>query len=123
MALLLIARLGEGGFRAGFSVLSVVALVLLVMAWRGAETRFLWSATPWFRWLMAALMLPVLMLFFTSVVAPNPTPWLMPWRNRSISMGLVQSLARISCCRTPAGAWNRSLIGRSKGSIATTPCA
>ncbi|PZW39356.1 putative membrane protein [Humitalea rosea] len=69
----LVARLGEGGFRAGFSVLSVVALILLVMAWRGAETNFLWSAAPWFRWLMAALMLPVLVLFFTSVAAPNPT--------------------------------------------------
>lgn len=68
----LVARLGEGGFRAAFSLATLAALVLLVLAWRGAETVPLWFAPPWLRWVLAALMLPAFVLFMASHKR-NPT--------------------------------------------------
>jgi uncharacterized membrane protein len=69
----IVARLGEGGFRAGFSLLSLGAIVLLIGAWRGAATTPLWFAPGWLRWLLAFAMLPAFVLFVASVAAPNPT--------------------------------------------------
>ncbi|MCB4824990.1 NnrU family protein [Roseicella aerolata] len=69
----IVARLGEGGFRLGFSLLSVLAIVLLVQAWRGAETAPLWFAPGWLRWVLALLMLPAFILFVASVAKRNPT--------------------------------------------------
>lgn len=66
------ARLGEGGFRIAFSLLSVVSITLLVMAWQAAETTPLWFAPAWLRWLLAALMLPAFVLFVASL-RRNPT--------------------------------------------------
>lgn len=68
----LAARLGEGGFRIAFSLLSVVSITLLVMAWQAAETTPLWFAPAWLRWLLAALMLPAFVLFVASL-RRNPT--------------------------------------------------
>ena len=68
-----VAKLGETGFMIAFSIGSVVSIVLLVMAWRVAPPVFLWSASAELRWLLAALMLPGLILFVASVTAPNPT--------------------------------------------------
>jgi uncharacterized membrane protein len=67
-----VARLGEGRFMLAFSIGSVVAIVLLVLAWRGAETTFLWAAPAWLRWILAALMLPAFVLFMASHKR-NPT--------------------------------------------------
>ena len=67
-----VARLGERGFLVGFSVLSVVSIVLLVMAYNAADTSFLWAAPAWLRWILAALMLVAFMLFMASHKA-NPT--------------------------------------------------
>lgn len=69
----LVERLGEAGFRIGYSIISVVSITLLVMAWQAAPYIPLWSIADWFRWLMALLMLPVLLLFVASVATPNPT--------------------------------------------------
>jgi uncharacterized membrane protein len=69
----LAARLGEGGFRAAFSLLSVISIALLVMAWQAAPLVILWDAPPWLGWLIVALMLPAFWLFVASVVTPNPT--------------------------------------------------
>jgi uncharacterized membrane protein len=69
----LAARLGEGGFRAAFSLLSVVSIALLVMAWQAAPLVILWDAPPWLGWLIVALMLPAFWLFVASVATPNPT--------------------------------------------------
>src|SRR3712207_2214304 len=68
----LAARLGEGAFRGVFSLLSVLAIVLLVAAWRAAPTTPLWHAPGWLRWLLAALMLPAFVLFVASL-RRNPT--------------------------------------------------
>ena len=69
----LAARLGEGGFRIAYSVLSVVALYLLVAAWNAADTTPLWAAGPGLRWVLAVLMLPVIFLMVAAVAGRNPT--------------------------------------------------
>ncbi|HEV7267796.1 MAG TPA: NnrU family protein [Falsiroseomonas sp.] len=67
-----VARLGQGRFMIGFSVASVVSILLLVLAWREAETTFLWAAPGWLRWILAFLMLPAFVLFMASHKR-NPT--------------------------------------------------
>jgi len=67
-----VARLGERGFAIAFSLVSVAAILLLALAWRGAGTTPLWFAPPWLRWVLAALMLPGFVLFACSLVG-NPT--------------------------------------------------
>jgi uncharacterized membrane protein len=67
-----VAALGEGRFTLVFSILSVVSITLLVLAWRNAETTYLWSAPGWLRWILAFAMLPVFVLFMASHKR-NPT--------------------------------------------------
>lgn len=67
-----VAKLGEGRFMLAFSIASVLSILLLVGAYNAAETRFLWSAPSWLRWILAALMLPAFMLFMASH-RRNPT--------------------------------------------------
>lgn len=69
----LVERLGEAGFRIGYSIVSVVSITLLVMAWQAAPYVPLWGVGDGFRWVMALLMLPVMLLFVASVATPNPT--------------------------------------------------
>lgn len=69
----LVQSLGEVGFRIGYSLVSVVSITLLVMAWQAAPYIPLWDAPDWYRWLMALLMLPIMLLFVASVATPNPT--------------------------------------------------
>jgi uncharacterized membrane protein len=67
-----VARLGERGFSVAFSAGSAAAILLLVLAWRGAETTPLWFAAPWLRWVLALGMLPGFVLFACSLIG-NPT--------------------------------------------------
>lgn len=69
----IVARVGEGVFRIGFSVLSLLVLVLLVQAWKGAATTPLWVAPAALRWVLAVVMLAAFLLFVASVAKPNPT--------------------------------------------------
>lgn len=66
-------RLGEGGFRATFSLASAIAITLLVLAWRTAPPLPLWTASPTLRWALAAAMLPAFILFAGSLMARNAT--------------------------------------------------
>lgn len=66
-------RIGEGAFRAAYSVLSVAAIWFLVDRWRAADTAALWFAPGWLRWLLVLSMLPAFVLFVASVASPNPT--------------------------------------------------
>ncbi|MDN3563175.1 NnrU family protein [Paeniroseomonas aquatica] len=68
----IVARTGEAGFRIGYSLLSVAAIVFLVRAWQAAETTPLWFAPAWLRWLLALVMLPAFVLFVASF-RRNPT--------------------------------------------------
>lgn len=67
-----VALTGEAGFTIAFSLLSVVAIGLLVLAWQGAETAPVWFAPAWLRWIIALLMLPAFVLFTCSLIG-NPT--------------------------------------------------
>src|SRR5689334_4820988 len=69
----IVPRTGGGGFRGAFTVVSFVAIALLVRAWNAAETTPLWYAPDALRWLLVLLMLPAFILFVASVARPNPT--------------------------------------------------
>lgn len=66
-------RLGENGFRAAFSVLSLISISLLVIAYRSAPYVAIWQAPAWMGWLLAIAMLFASVLFAASVTAPNAT--------------------------------------------------
>jgi uncharacterized membrane protein len=66
-------RLGERGYRAPYSLLAVVALVWLVMAWRAAPIVPLWHPGAGLRHLALALMPLAFLLVVCAVTAPNPT--------------------------------------------------
>lgn len=67
------ARIGEPVYRAVFSGLSVLCIILLVQAWRTTATTPLWYAPDALRWVLALLMLPAFILFVAAVTKPNPT--------------------------------------------------
>jgi uncharacterized membrane protein len=69
----LVARIGERGFRAGFSTLSLLLIFLLVRAYNAAGGSVLWLAPGWLRWLLVLAMLPAFVLFVASVAGRNPT--------------------------------------------------
>ena len=69
----LVARIGEGAYRAVYSLLALVALVWLVTAWRAAPLVPLWPVGAGLRHLALALM-PLAFLFLVcAVTASNPT--------------------------------------------------
>lgn len=68
-----VARIGEGPFRAVFSLLSIVVIVFLVRAWSISPTSLLWVVPNWVRWILVAAMVPAFVLFVASVSRPNPT--------------------------------------------------
>ncbi|MCR0980928.1 NnrU family protein [Roseomonas populi] len=67
------ARLGEGGFRATFSVASALTITLLVLAWRSAPTSPLWAVPRPLGWVLVVAMLLAFILFAGSLLARNPT--------------------------------------------------
>ena len=69
----IVSRLGEGGFMAAFSVLSVLTLVAMVFAYRAAPYDPIWVAPAWLGWILVVAMLPASILFVGSVASPNPT--------------------------------------------------
>jgi uncharacterized membrane protein len=65
----LIARFGEGGFKAVYSLVSLIGLGLIVWgfgAYRAAGMIPLWNPPTWTRHLVVLLMLPVLPLLFSA---------------------------------------------------------
>ena len=69
-------RFGDGLFRAGFSILSVVTISALIAAYSRVvkvDPVFLWSAPAWLGWVLVATMAVAFVLFAASVTAPNPT--------------------------------------------------
>lgn len=68
-----VERIGDGAFRAAFSVLSVASLALLVTAWRRAEVVPLWTVPSWVRGVLAAVMLVASVAFVGSFTVRSPT--------------------------------------------------
>jgi len=69
----LIERIGLGRYRLLYSLVALVALGWLVVAYRAAPYLPLWPAGTGARLLALAAMLPALLLLVTAVMQPNPT--------------------------------------------------
>lgn len=69
-----VSRIGEKGYMAGFSLLSLVVLVWLIVAYRAAPAGdILWDAGNGGRHFAMLLMLIASILFLGAVTSPNPT--------------------------------------------------
>lgn len=68
----LVQRLGEGAYRVVYSLLSLVALGWLIVAWRAAPDLPLWEATGWRHFAVALMPLPLL-LAVCALTQRNPT--------------------------------------------------
>jgi hypothetical protein len=64
----LIGRLGENGYKALFSLLSIVGFVLLVWGFAKAPVVQVWSPPTWTRYVAMVLMLPVFILLIAAYV-------------------------------------------------------
>lgn len=69
----LVARFGEKGFRAGFSLLSVLGLWWLIHAYRAAPYIGTWGQLGWFKPVALLLMLPAFVLVVLGLATPSPT--------------------------------------------------
>lgn len=61
-----IGRLGEGGYKAAYSVVSLLGLVLIVIGWRSAPYVEIWSPPVWTRHLNYLLMWPAFVLLIAA---------------------------------------------------------
>lgn len=68
----LIAKLGEMGYRALFSVLSLAGLAWLAQAYRAAGYIETWGQLAWFKPVAAGLMLVAVFLAVLGMTTPNP---------------------------------------------------
>lgn len=70
----LVSRIGEKGYLAGFSLLSILIFVWLIFAYRGAPVGdMLWDAGNAGRYIAMLLMLIASILFISANTSPNPT--------------------------------------------------
>lgn len=71
----LVARLGENGYRGLFSLLSAIGLAGLIWSFgeaRATANLVLWTAPTWLYWVPVVGMLPAFLLLVGSVTMPNP---------------------------------------------------
>ena len=68
-----IAALGEGAYRAVFSIVSLAAIVWLVMAYKDAPYVATWGILEWWKPIAMILMLPAFLLAVIGLTTPNPT--------------------------------------------------
>jgi uncharacterized membrane protein len=66
----LLSRFGENGYKAAFSLLSIVAFVLLVWGFARAPVIQVWSPPSWTRWVALVLMLPAF-IFLVATYVPG----------------------------------------------------
>jgi uncharacterized membrane protein len=66
----LVGRLGEGGYRGLFSLLSVAGLALLIYGFAEAPLIQIWSPPAWTRWVAIVLMLPAF-IFLVAAYVPG----------------------------------------------------
>ncbi len=69
----LAGRVGDAGFRAAFSLVSVLAIAFLIIAYRHAPLVPLWGAPEWLRWALVVVMLAAFQLFAAAILARSPT--------------------------------------------------
>lgn len=68
-----ISKLGEGAYRAVFSIVSSAALVWLLMAYKDAPYVATWGILEWWKPIAIILMLPAFLLVVIGLTTPNPT--------------------------------------------------
>jgi len=68
-----IARVGEGIYRLLYSLVSIVALVWLIMAYRAAPTLPFWTGGGLASWLALLVMPAAFLLLVTAVLQPSPS--------------------------------------------------
>jgi uncharacterized membrane protein len=68
-----IAALGQSGYRAAFSIATVVGLAWLVMAYNRAPYVVTWGMLEWWKPFAIILMLPASLLVVIGLTTPNPT--------------------------------------------------
>jgi len=68
-----IAALGERGYRAAFSIASLLGLIWLVVAYRAAPYVATWGMLEWWKPFAILLMLPAFALVVLGLTTPNPT--------------------------------------------------
>ena len=66
----LVGRLGENGYKALFSLLSIAGFVLLVYGFAKAPAIQVWSPPGWTRWVAIVLMLPAF-IFLVAAYVPG----------------------------------------------------
>ncbi|HET6469750.1 MAG TPA: NnrU family protein [Geminicoccaceae bacterium] len=69
----LVAAIGERAYLGLYSLVAIVALIWLVMAWRAAPWIQLWPSTPALRHVPILVMPPALLLVVCALSQPNPT--------------------------------------------------
>lgn len=69
----LVSWIGEEGFQAIFSVLSLAGIIWLSRAYRQADYVELWGQVQGFRWLAWTIMLVAFFFVVSAFTAPNPT--------------------------------------------------
>jgi uncharacterized membrane protein len=65
--------LGEWGFLALYSLISILCMIWMVAAWQAAPVVELWPSAPWVRGLSLAVMVPATVLVVAGYTSPNPT--------------------------------------------------
>jgi uncharacterized membrane protein len=68
-----VAALGEGAYRAVFSIASLAGIIWLVMAYRHAPYVTTWGVPAWWKPVAIMLMLPAFLLAVTGLTTLNPT--------------------------------------------------
>ena len=68
-----VAALGEGAYRAVFSIASLAGIIWLVMAYRHAPYVTTWGVPAWWKPVAIMLMLPAFLLAVTGLTTSNPT--------------------------------------------------
>jgi uncharacterized membrane protein len=68
-----IGMLGASGYRAAFSILALLSLIWLVVAFRAAPYVDTWGQLRWFKHLAVTLMIPAFLLVVLGLLTPNPT--------------------------------------------------
>jgi uncharacterized membrane protein len=69
----LVTRMGERGFSAVYSLIAIVLLAWMIIAYGRAPVVPLWTPALWMDWLPAIFMVPATLLFVSALTQDNPT--------------------------------------------------